>query len=68
MIVNIIIIMFFLIVTWHHIGKDLIEGAEIEIGEWGIHWSNWSQIDKSNLLIPQIKVEDSNGHIIYESN
>lgn len=40
---------------------DLFAGQTLDLGEWGIHWNNWSTIDKTGLASAQVTVYNTHG-------
>jgi hypothetical protein len=52
-------------VTWVRINNDLLAGEQIDLGNWGIHFDNWANIDKSQVGNSIVVVTDSQGHVVY---
>jgi len=52
-------------VTWVRINDDLLASEQIDLGNWGVHYDNWPDIDKSQVGNSIVVVMDSQGHVVY---
>jgi len=52
-------------VTWTSQGYDLLSGQSVELGDWGIHWGDWTALDKSQTASTQVVVTDAQNRVIF---